>query len=47
MAQQNRAWEFDLEEGVLDPARLSRVVTDPYHPLSFMSERKRPSATPW
>src|SRR6266478_4955050 len=35
MAQQNRAWEFDLEEGILDPARLSRVVTDPYHPLSF------------
>src|SRR6266850_2356149 len=27
MAQQNRAWEFDLEEGILDPARLSRVVT--------------------
>jgi cobaltochelatase CobT len=40
MAQQNRAWEFDLEEGVLDPARLSRVVTDPYHPLSFMSEKE-------
>jgi cobaltochelatase CobT len=40
MAQQNRAWEFDLEEGILDPARLSRVVTDPYHPLSFMSEKE-------
>jgi cobaltochelatase CobT len=40
MAQQNRAWEFDLEEGVLDPARLSRVVTDPYHPLSFMHEKE-------
>ena len=40
MAQQNRAWDFDLEEGVLDPARLSRVVTDPYHPLSFMSEKE-------
>jgi cobaltochelatase CobT len=40
MAQQNRAWEFDLEEGMLDPARLSRVVTDPYHPLSFMSEKE-------
>src|SRR6478609_6913556 len=39
MAQQNRAWEFDLEEGILDPARLSRVVTDPYHPLSFMHEK--------
>ncbi len=39
MAQQNRAWEFDLEEGILDPARLSRVVTDPHHPLSFMHEK--------
>ena len=39
MAQQNRAWEFDLEEGILDPARLSRVVTDPFHPLSFMHEK--------
>ena len=40
MAQQNRAWEFDLEEGILDPARLSRVVTDPQHPLSFMHEKE-------
>ena len=40
MAQQNRAWEFDLEEGILDPARLSRVVTDPFHPLSFMHEKE-------
>ncbi|MGE4372293.1 MAG: cobaltochelatase subunit CobT [Xanthobacter sp.] len=39
MAQQNRAWEFDLEEGVLDPARLSRVVTDPTAALSFKRER--------
>ncbi|MCC6736632.1 MAG: cobaltochelatase subunit CobT [Bauldia sp.] len=39
LAQQNRAWDFDLEEGVLDAARLSRVVTDPMHPLSFKSER--------
>jgi cobaltochelatase CobT len=38
MAQQNRAWEFDLEEGLLDPARLSRVVIDPLHPLSFKRE---------
>ena len=30
MAQQNRAWEFDLEEGMLDPARLPRIVIDPY-----------------
>ncbi|MFY0076139.1 hypothetical protein ABTQ09_20415, partial [Acinetobacter baumannii] len=38
--QQNRAWDFDLEEGILDPARLSRVVTDPFHPLSFMHEKE-------
>ncbi|WP_398484821.1 cobaltochelatase subunit CobT [Tardiphaga sp.] len=40
MAQQNRAWDFDLEEGILDPARLSRVVTDPFSPLSFMHEKE-------
>jgi cobaltochelatase CobT len=40
MAQQNRAWEFDLEEGLLDPARLSRVVVDPLHPLSFKVEKE-------
>jgi cobaltochelatase CobT len=40
MAQQNRAWEFDLEEGVLDPARLSRIVVDPLHPLSFKVEKE-------
>src|SRR5436309_898338 len=39
MAQQNRAWEFDLEEGWLDPARLSRVIVDPLHPLSFKREK--------
>ncbi|MEM7299581.1 MAG: cobaltochelatase subunit CobT [Pseudomonadota bacterium] len=39
MAQQNRAWEFDLEEGYLDPARLPRIVTDPTAPLSFKLER--------
>jgi cobaltochelatase CobT len=39
MAQQNRAWEFDLEEGLLDPARLSRVIIDPMHPLSFKQEK--------
>ncbi len=39
MAQQNRAWDFDLEEGTLDPARLPRVVIDPTHPLSFKRER--------
>ncbi len=39
MAQQSRAWEFDLEEGMLDPARLSRVVVDPQQPLSFKREK--------
>jgi cobaltochelatase CobT len=39
MAQQNRSWEFDLEEGVLDTARLTRVVTDPLQALSFKVER--------
>ena len=39
MAQQSRAWEFDLEEGMLDPARLSRVVIDPQQPLSFKREK--------
>ena len=39
MAQQNRGWDFDLEEGLIDAARLSRVIIDPMHPLSFKAER--------
>jgi len=39
MAQQNRSWEFDLEEGLLDPARLTRIVIDPMHALSFKAEK--------
>lgn len=39
MAKQTRSWDFDLEEGMLDAARLSRVVTDPLHPLSFKQEK--------
>ena len=39
MAQQNRSWEFDLEEGLLDTARLTRVVTDPLQALSFKVEQ--------
>jgi cobaltochelatase CobT len=39
LAQQNRAWEFDLEEGMLDPARLPRVVIDAFQPLSFKQEK--------
>ncbi|OHV75329.1 cobaltochelatase subunit CobT [Ensifer sp. LCM 4579] len=39
MAQQNRSWEFDLEEGYLDTARLQRVIIDPMQPLSFKREK--------
>ncbi|MEX2201857.1 MAG: cobaltochelatase subunit CobT [Dongiaceae bacterium] len=39
MAQQSRAWEFDLEEGILDAARLSRVVVNPETPLSYKREK--------
>ena len=39
MAQQNRSWDFDLEEGYLDTARLVRLVIDPMQPLSFKMER--------
>ncbi|WP_201859474.1 cobaltochelatase subunit CobT [Microvirga soli] len=39
MAQQNRSWEFDLEEGTLDPVRLPRIIMDPYQPLSFKQEQ--------
>jgi cobaltochelatase CobT len=38
-ARQNRAWEFDLEEGMLDAGRLARVVANPLTPLSFKMER--------
>ena len=40
MAQQNRGWDFDLEEGYLDSARLSRIIIDPMTPLSFKMERE-------
>ncbi len=39
LAQQNRAWDFDLEEGTLDAARLTRIIIDPMAPLSFKQER--------
>jgi cobaltochelatase CobT len=39
MAQQNRAWDFDQEEGLLDAARLARVVVSPGHSLSYKVER--------
>jgi len=38
-AQQNRSWEFDLEEGTLDAGRLARVVANPTTPLSFKQEQ--------
>jgi len=38
-AQQNRSWEFDLEEGILDVGRLARVVANPTTPLSFKVEK--------
>ena len=39
MAQQSRSWEFDLEEGVLDSARLPRIIIDSQQPLSFKQEK--------
>jgi cobaltochelatase CobT len=40
LAQQRRGWHFDLDEGVLDPSRLTRVLTDPIAPLAFRQERE-------
>ena len=39
LASQKRAWEFDLEEGLLDTSKLTRVITDPYSSLSFKKEK--------
>src|SRR4051812_33867587 len=39
MAQQSRSWEFDQEEGLLDAARLARVIVNPVHSLSYKIER--------
>ena len=39
LAQQNRSWEFDLEEGQLDPVRLPRIIMDPFQALSFKREK--------
>ncbi len=39
LAKQNRSWDFDLEEGLLDTARLDRVVVNPMDPLSFKQEK--------
>ncbi len=40
LAKQSRAWEFDLDEGILDSARLARVVTNPAYPLSYKREKE-------
>ena len=40
LAQQNRAWDFDLEEGILDSSRLTRMIIDPFQPLSFKQETR-------
>ena len=40
MSKQARAWEFDLDEGVLDAARLHRVITNPLFPLTFKQEKE-------
>ena len=40
MAQQQRSWEFDLEEGLLDAGRLARIVANPMHSLSFKREKE-------
>jgi cobaltochelatase CobT len=42
MAKQNRSWSFDLEEGLLDTSRLTRVITDPMSALSFKQEEDMP-----
>ena len=39
LAKQNRAWEFDLEEGLLDSSKLTRIIIDPYNSLSFKKEK--------
>jgi len=40
LAKQNRSWEFDLEEGMLDASKLSRVIIDPFHSLSYKMEKE-------
>ena len=40
LAKQNRSWEFDLEEGMLDSSKLSRIIIDPFHSLSYKKEKE-------
>ena len=39
LAKQNRSWNFDLEEGLLDTSKLPRVIMDPFNSLSFKKEK--------
>ena len=39
LAKQNRSWDFDLEEGLLDTSKLTRIVMDPFNSLSFKKEK--------
>ncbi len=39
LAKQNRSWDFDLEEGLLDTSKLTRVIMDPFNSLSFKKEK--------
>ncbi len=39
LAKQNRSWQFDLEEGLLDSSKLTRVIINPFNPLSFKREK--------
>ena len=40
LAKQNRSWNFDLEEGILDTSKLTRVIIDPFNSLSFKKEKE-------
>ena len=40
LAKQSRSWEFDLEEGILDASKLSRVIIDPFRSLSYKAEKE-------
>jgi len=39
LAKQNRSWQFDLEDGLLDSSKLTRIITDPFNSLSFKKEK--------
>ena len=40
LAKQSRSWDFDLEEGILDASKLSRIIVNPFHSLSYKIEKK-------